>query len=367
MPDQVFNSFRTPVFSDQIPGRTVMANNREFLFFSGTSYLAINSNPDFLARLKEGLDRYGTNYSNSRNGNLQLRIFSEAEAYLAEYTGAEAAMTVSSGYLAGQLAVRSFENTGEYIYAPDTHPAVWIQNQNPSGLDFKSWVEELCNSLPKHTSNEIVIVCNSIDPLKSVHYDFSWVKELPENKSITLIIDDSHGMGITGLNGSGIYRTANQNPALKLIVVSSFGKAMGIPGGFILSDSDTIDQIRKSPFFTASSPVIPAYLHAFLHSGPIYEKARKALFKNIRQFAASVVDLKIFNSIPGYPVFYTPENGLYEFLLNRGIIISCFAYPGPEDGLITRIVINSRHTEADLIQLRDLIQEYVRNEVEGSS
>ena len=200
-----------------------------------------------------------------------------------------------------------------------------------------------------------------------MHYDFSWVKELPENKSITLIIDDSHGMGITGLNGSGIYRTANQNPALKLIVVSSFGKAMGIPGGLILSDSDTIDRIRKSPFFTASSPVIPAYLHAFMHSGAIYEKARKALFKNIRQFEASVEDLKIFKSIPGYPVFYTPENGLYEFLLNRGIIISCFAYPGPEDGLITRIVINSRHTEADLIQLRDLIHEYVRNEVEGSS
>jgi 8-amino-7-oxononanoate synthase len=49
-----------------------------------------------------------------------------------------------------------------------------------------------------------------------------------------------------------------------------------------------------------------------------------------------------------YPVFYTPENALFDYLLNEKIFISHFAYPKPNDPPITRVVLSALHTAADI-------------------
>ncbi|MBC7920010.1 MAG: class I and II aminotransferase, partial [Ferruginibacter sp.] len=94
---------------DSLPGRTVQAEGREFLYCGGTSYLGMARNEDFATLLAEGMRRYGTNYASSRLSNVQLRVFEEAESHLAAYAGAEAALTVSSGYLAGQMVVKTWQ------------------------------------------------------------------------------------------------------------------------------------------------------------------------------------------------------------------------------------------------------------------
>ena len=58
------------------------------------------------------------------------------------------------------------------------------------------------------------------------------------------------------------------------------------------------------------------------------------------------------------PVFYTSENKLYQYLLNKEILISSFAYPLPEDDLITRVIINSNHQLEDIDYLANCIIEY---------
>ncbi|MGV3588073.1 MAG: hypothetical protein ACO1OF_13795 [Adhaeribacter sp.] len=111
--------------STELPGRTLTANGREYLYFSGTSYLGMSRNQKFQALLQEGFRQYGLNYSSSRLSNVQLAVFAETENYLATYTGAEAALTISSGLLAGQLVVQALAGSGTFIYAPRTHPALW--------------------------------------------------------------------------------------------------------------------------------------------------------------------------------------------------------------------------------------------------
>jgi len=108
---------------DHLPGRTLHANGRAYLYCSGTGYLGIARNPAFAELVVAGISRYGTNYSSSRSSSVQLRIYAEAEAYLAAYAGAEAALTVSSGYLAGQLAVAALAEAGRFKYEPGAHPA----------------------------------------------------------------------------------------------------------------------------------------------------------------------------------------------------------------------------------------------------
>ena len=89
------------IILDHLPSRTLQYQGEDYLFFSGTSYLGMGHQAAFREALFEGIARYGTIFSASRNNNLQLAIYEQAENFLAEWTGTEAALTVTSGLLAG--------------------------------------------------------------------------------------------------------------------------------------------------------------------------------------------------------------------------------------------------------------------------
>ena len=346
------------LISEELPGRTLIAGGREYLYFSGTSYLGMSRNKQFQKLLHEGMKRYGLNYSSSRLSNVQLAIFEETENYLAAYTGAEAALTVSSGFMAGQLLVQALAGSGTFIYGPGTHPALWQPNLPSSKQCFEEWVQHLPARMASAESNNIFILFNSLDPLLAKKYDLSWLSGLDSNKNITLIIDDSHGLGVTGQNGAGIYSDLVLPPLFNLIVISSLGKALGIPGGVILANAATIQNLKKHPFFGGASPVVPAYLYAFLQAPAIYQAAREQLFRNIDYFFVNLKKPALFQSFPDYPVFYTAQNQLYEYLLAQNILISSFAYPSPQHEPVTRVILNSLHTKADIDKLTSLINKF---------
>ncbi|WP_242916251.1 aminotransferase class I/II-fold pyridoxal phosphate-dependent enzyme [Pontibacter liquoris] len=348
------------ITADQLPGRTLCVNGAEFLFCSGTSYLGISRSEAFQQSLLAGFERYGTNYSSSRNSNLQLQVFTEAEDFLASYTGAEAALTMSSGYLAGQLVVQTLQNEGRFLYAPGTHPALWrsMADAPYASVPFDEWVNLMLQQAPALPERQLILVCNSLDPLKAQNYSFDWVNKLPREKQITLIVDDSHGFGVTGENGAGIYPQLRGLQGIRLVVVSSFGKAFGIPAGLILGDRQLITQLRASSCFGGASPAIPAYLYAFLHSQQLFEAAREKLFSNILYFRKRLQQPELFRFFEAYPVFYTSEEALSSYLLQNQVLISSFRYPTPADAPITRVILNSLHTTADLDRLTELINGY---------
>ncbi|MBC6991834.1 aminotransferase class I/II-fold pyridoxal phosphate-dependent enzyme [Hymenobacter sp. BT491] len=345
---------------DQLPGRTILADGREYLFCSGTSYLGMARNAHFQALLLEGMQHYGTNYSSSRISNLQLRIYDEAEHYLARYTGAEAALTVSSGYLAGQMAVKALAHAGRFEYAPGTHPAAWLTTDLPAApaLSYPDWASALLTRLAHEPAEPVVIISNSLDPLRVQRYDFSWVSQLPRDRPITLLIDDSHGFGVTGVAGAGIISELRVPEGINVLVISSLGKACGIPGGVVLGSQAFIGQLRQSAFFAASSPVVPAYLHAFVRAGEIYREARAQLAANVQQLAEAVQPTGMLQSFNRFPVSYISDNQIYEFMLKRGVWISSFPYPSPTDPCITRIVLSALHTSADVARVAELVTEF---------
>ena len=353
---------------DHLPGRTLTAHGRDYLFCSGTSYLGMARNAAFAELVQEGMSRYGTNYSSSRHSNLQLAVFEEAEQLLRTQTGAEAALTVSSGYLAGQMAVRALVNHGRFEYAPGTHPAAWLA-EHPAAtskpLSYEAWSQQLLDNLASMPPEPVVIVSNSLDPLRVARYDFRWTADLPTDRSITLLLDDSHGFGVIGQDGAGIISEIEVPASVRLVVVSSLGKACGVPGGVVLSDETFVAQLRRSGFFGASSPVVPAYLYAFARATPLYRHARAQLQANLAQFAQAVEALSLFNFAPDFPVFYTPLDALAPFLEKHDVLISSFAYPTPADPCITRVVLSSLHTSDDIELVAELVRSFAEHLQQG--
>ncbi|MBA4851677.1 aminotransferase class I/II-fold pyridoxal phosphate-dependent enzyme [Emticicia sp. BO119] len=330
----------------QQPSNKIRLEEKEYHFFSGTSYLGMNQDQEFKQLLIEGLYEYGMSFGSSRNGNLQLAIYETAENKMAAWVGAEKALTVSSGMLAGQLVAQYFKTQqATFFYAPQSHSANFHEPivQLPA-MRFQEWAKQIAGQIKEANAQHSVIVCNSTDGLRATAYEFDWINDLPEDRAITLIIDDSHGLGITGQNGAGIFQSVFVKPNIRFVVVSSLHKAMGIPGGVVLGDEIIIEALRHTAFFASCSPIAPAYLYAYVKGDEIYQRNFERLLSNVERFSKQLQSVKdVFNSQPAYPVFYTPQDSLYDYLFKEEIFIYSFAYPIKTGKPNTRIVISAWH------------------------
>lgn len=348
----------------QLPSNKIILEGKEYHFFSGTSYLGMNQDEDFKKLLIEGMNRYGMSFGSSRNGNLQLDIYEQSEAKLAHWVGTEKALTVSSGMLAGQVVAQYLKTQKTtFFYAPQSHSANFHEpNIELPNLSFEAWVSSIGQQILEKNAPHSVIVCNSLDALKLTPYDFDWTTKLPQNQSITLIIDDSHGLGISGNNGSGIFRQISVNSNVRLVVVSSLHKAMGIAGGVIFGDNDFIENLRHTAFFASCSPIAPAYLYAYMNADEIYARNLLKLKSNIEHFNLLMTDNQLFNFQADYPVYYSLNDNLYDFLFKKGIFIYSFAYPIKTGKPNTRIVLSAWHEIEQIDFLAKMIAEFMANE-----
>lgn len=342
-----------------LPGRTVISEGKERLYFSGTSYLGINHQPGYRELLAEGLLQYGGNYSSSRASNLQLAIYEEAENFMAQWMGVEAVLTFSSGFQAGQALMSMLPPNAGYIFAPGSHPAVWQRDQQVWPGDFPSWALSLPAQIASANADEVIIVTNSLDPLYAERYRFNWLADLPSGKHLHIIVDDSHGLGVLGEDGEGIISEIKKYVPghVQLTIVGSIGKALGIPGGLVAGSESLIRRLKQTPSFTAASPIAPAYLYAFLKAQPIYRTARQRLVQRVRQFQKATDARELFRFFGDYPVFYTPHHELAETLADE-MLLSSFPYPHPDSKPVTRVVLNALHTEEDIFRLTEAIRHY---------
>ncbi|QJW88509.1 pyridoxal phosphate-dependent aminotransferase family protein [Spirosoma taeanense] len=354
-----------------LPGRTIQHDGNPYLFFSGTAYLGLPQHPAFQQLVIESIRRYGTTFGSSRNGNLRLAVYEEAEAKLAASAGAGAALTLSSGMMAGQTVINWLRaQKALFIYGPNTHPALW---DSPTrvlpALSFADWAAQLPEQLRwsdarDHTPGPIAVLVNSLEAVRSEFYEFSWMDQLPADRPILLIVDDSHGLGVLNVGAQGYGRgiwpqlPGKRRDHVRLIVTASLAKAMGLPGGVVFSDAHIVAELRQTAFFGACSPMPPAYLDAYINAEPLYVEGYNRLQRNLKQAETLLLPTGLFQHAPGYPVFFTEQDDLYAYLLRRGVFIYSFAYPTAADRANTRIVISAFHEPADVQQLAERVYEY---------
>lgn len=333
---------------NETPGRTCVIDGKEYLFFSGYAYLGMNCVKAFTDLVKDGIDKYGLLFPSSRISNTRLAIYSTFENLLSNITGSENTACFSSGYLAGKAVTGLFNK----IYnAPDSHPA--ILRSTASQETFEEWADEIVNAINLSREENSVIAADAVNVITATVNDFSFVEHI--EKKVTVIIDDSHGIGLIGENGRGICKLVPSSANAEYIFTYSLSKAFGIAGGAVSGAAETISLLRSSPAYTATTSVSPAFIHAFIHAQNYYEQQRKVLRSNIAYFAKLVKELNLQRHSQ-LPVFVLP--GIDdEILLQKNIIISSFAYPNPEGKKVQRIVLNALHTKSDLEYLANVLKD----------
>lgn len=338
------------IIVDEFPDREITVNGEKYLYFGGTSYLGMATNKEFQEIVYESLKKWGTFYGSSRNANVKLAIYEKFENYFSDYLGAETALTVSSGTLAGKMVIDYLAKSKvSFFHYPKTHPAILAPNSMPLFINDK-----LHPQLQNTVFEDIVITVDAILPLETTPTSFDFLDEISSQKKITLVLDESHSLGIIGKLGEGIFATIQSKKVYRKIMISSLGKALGLSGGIIASDKEFIDNICSEPVFVSSSGANPAYLEAYINGLLLYEKQRKILIQNLNFLAKIVVPKQAFQFNRAYPVIYSNSDEIYKALLMKKMIIARFKYPTYENYL-NRIVITANHTKADLEKLASIL------------
>ena len=335
------------------PGKEITFDGIAHLYFGGTSYLGLQTDTQFQNILIDSIKKYGTNYGASRKANVQISIFRKVEEHLASLVGSQDCITLSSGYLAGQLVAQTLESANhDLFYAPDTHAAVQISVKN----QFKSY-EDLNSAVRSHlqkSKSTPVIFLDTLDTECLNYPDFNALRQLPLDQVI-IVADDSHGIGIVGSKGGGSYQSLKKLQPKEIIICCSLGKGFGIQAGAIFGQKQRINKFTETDFFGGASPASPANLATLLSAKGIFEDKQALLQKHIQLFKSSVKDISQFKFSPNHPAFGFSNAKLLAHLKAKNIIITSFNYPSENASLMSRIVLSASHTKNDINYLSEVI------------
>lgn len=341
------------------PGSEIELKGKKFLYFGGTAYLGLQTDAAFKALFVKAIQQYGTNYGASRKSNIQLPIFDRVEQYLTSIVGSEACLTLSSGFLAGQFLAQNLSKDKEsYFYAPNTHSALYhTAYKRKSYITFSALNIALRHFLEKTPAKTPIVFLDTIDFSGANYPNFEGLKMLPL-AAIILVVDDSHGIGILGENGGGVYQTLKKLPSKELLVSASLGKGFGVQAGAVFGTKKRLQNLSDTAFFGGASPAMPASLATLMEAESIYYYRRQKLQENIRFFLNNLKSINKFKFMKGHPAFSFSDERLTRYLENHQIIVTSFRYPNEDAALMSRIIISAGHSRTDLATLCKVLNSF---------
>jgi len=342
-------------FMDSAPGRTCIIDGKEYLFFSGYSYLGMNHVEAFREIVKEGIDKYGILFPSSRISNTRLSIYDYFEEHLSKMTGTDETVSFSSGYLASKTISEILSSHKNIYVAPGSHPSVVPgpgSRESEAGSrkqpwNFNEWKNEITNLINSSEEKEFVLIADSVNVMTSEINDPSL--NITKDKKVTFLLDDSHGIGLIN-DGTGIAgQTKNSQGNIEYMFSYSLSKAFNIPGGAVSCSKHWASKLREHPNYSGSTAMSPAFIHAFLKSKELYHVQRKRLMENVH--ILNEQNCEVLTNKNDLPVFICNNEHAEKKMAAQNIIISSFSYPFPDSPKINRIVLNALHTREDIMKI----------------
>ena len=365
-----------PISSGQDPVVT-MADGHKVLMFGSNSYLGLSDDP----RLKEAaiaaIKQYGTSCSGSRFLNGTLDIHQELEEKLAKFVGKEEAVTYSTGFQVNLGVVSCLGFKGGYILLDDTDHACIIDGSRLSWSTVYKFKHNDMESLEKKLK-----VCEPdayklivIDGVYSMLGDLAKLPEicdLCDKYGASVMIDDAHGLGVFGENGSGTASHFGLTDRTDLIM-GTFSKSFGSLGGFIAGDHDVLNFIKhnsRSLIFSASmTPAATAAASKALDIMIEEPERREHLWDTTRYawkcFRENGFDINLTES-PIIPLMVRDTIkalSLVEEAYRQGVFITPVIAPAvPEKDVLIRFALmathNREHVDQAVEVLTKIFKEY---------
>lgn len=347
----------------------VKVAGKDYLAFSSNDYLGLANHPQVVAAFKEGANLWGVGGGASHLVLGHSNPHHQLELALAELTGRERVLLMSSGYMANLAVITTLVGKGDSIFHDRLNHASLLDAGLLSGARFSRYLhKDLTNLTQRLTSamgNPLIVT----DGVFSMDGDLAPLTELAavaKAHKAWLMVDDAHGIGVLGATGGGLVEQEGLGVDDVQILVGTLGKALGTAGAFVAASEEIIEtliQFARPYIYTTSSP--PAIAHATLTSLKLLQEEswrRTHLQQRIQQFVAGAQSLGLNllpSSTPIQPLIVgTSEDALKlaKALGEQGILVSAIRTPTvPKGTARLRITLTAAHTSEEVERLLDAL------------
>lgn len=347
------------------------------LDLASNDYLGLSRDPRVIEGAIAATRRWGAGATGSRLVTGSTQAHHDLEDTLADHLGAEAALVLSSGYLANLAAITSLAGVGDLVVSESQNHASLIDACRLSRAEVvvtpSCDVDAVDHALSHRDGANALVVSDAVFSVDGFLAPLASLAAVARRHSTLLVVDEAHALGVVGESGRGAAWSAGLAGSSDVVLTATLSKALGSQGGVILGARAVIDHVidtaRPFIFDTGLAPSCVGAAHAalaVLRSEPeLAERARS----RARDIAAAARDAGWTASDPEAAVTALPVGdpslavAAAAACLARGIRVGCFRPPSVPDG-VSRLRLTSRAdlTDTDIARVRDVLAE-VRHEV----
>ncbi len=371
------NLYRVRSTRQKSQGATIQINDRQYLNFCSNDYLGLTNHPEIISAAKSALDEYGVGSGASALVTGYTQIHQQLEEALAEFTNRSRVLLFPTGFTANVGIIGALANKNDHLIMDKLCHASLIDGARLSRAKTQRYhhldTENLERTLEKNDSGSLVIT-ESLFSMDGDSAPLGEISTICQKNSDNCYVDDAHGFGLYGENGSGSVNAAKLSEQQVPVLVATFGKAFGVSGAFVAGSEsliETLIQSARSYIYTTAMP--PALAAAVLKSLELVKTEnwrREKLFDLVRRFREKASDRGIQLSEnahgPIQPVIIGESSKalkVSEQLADKGIKISAIRPPTvPKDTARLRITFSAMHEEEHIDSLVDALSEVLNLE-----
>jgi len=199
----------------------------------------------------------------------QHPIWDEVEATLAGWHGAEAALVMTSGYVANEGLLSTVIEADDWVASDALNHASLIDGARLSraerfiyrhqDLDHLESGLHAAAARRRNVRQQFFIVTESLFGMDGDQTTLTSIIGIAERHGAHVIVDEAHATGCFGPTGSGLVDAAGLRSRV-LATVHTGGKALGVPGAYICGSHALrellINRCRHLIFTTALPPAV---------------------------------------------------------------------------------------------------------------
>lgn len=342
--------------------RQLSQANQEYINFSSNDYLGLASDQRLTQAWQQGLERYGNGSGASPLVTGFCSAHQALEETLCEWLGFERAVLFCSGFSANQALLFTLLEKHDLLLQDKLNHASLLEAGMLSSATMRRFRHNDVGHLKQLLKPSALVVTEGVFSMDGDLAPLADISLATQPHS-WLVVDDAHGIGQLGKEGSGSCSQAGIQPD---ILVVTFGKAFGLSGAAIMcskSVGDYLTQFARHHVYSTAMP--PAQAYALQTAALMIQQQdwRREKLLELSYY----YDQQLAN-IPGYR--YTPT-AIKPFIIGdadsavrcstqlkqEGLWVSAIRSPTVAKGSARlRVTLTAAHNQQDILLLTEQLK-----------
>ena len=355
---------------------------RRFLRMNSNGYLGLSRHPAVIAAAERAVRRYGMGPEAVRFISGTFAPHAALESRLAAFHDRPAAVAFNAAYTTMLGVLPSLAHDRTLILSDALNHnciinAIRLARAGRAGVvphgDAAALAARLRAAGRRRAGRpeRVLVVTDGVFSMRGNHAPLDTIREIIDgfepvfSEGVSLIVDDSHGIGAYGPTGRGTEEVCETRAD---VLVGTLGKAFGVNGGYVVGEAPLIRYLReKAPPYIYSNPIGPGEAAAAeaavrLVSGAWGRKRVRRVNELAARLRARLGDLG-WETVPAeHPIvaLLVRDPGRMRRLVGRlfegGILATGLRYPVVPHGDETiRFQVSAEHSPQDIDRVAEVL------------